>query len=137
MRGGYLHNDVILKRIETALRDRGASVVREQFVSIPNGNGYIDLFADVSGTRIAIEAELTTRRCMNDIAKAIAADAHELWIVTPNARTATAVREFLASRTPDPVATYPVFVLTLGQALQELTNRFSLITASNAHRVHK
>ena len=125
--GGYIHERVILDRLDAAFRPVGAFTARQVCVDLQGTTCHIDLVAELrSGHCIAIEAELSPRRVMNDLVKAAAIDADELWIVTPSTPNAQAIHRHLLRRSVLPGAT-GLFVLTLGQALQRVTRCFPLI----------
>ncbi len=126
MNGGFLHEVVTLDRLESLARDAGADAARQ--VRTPTG-GYIDLVITIGTHRIAVEAELTSKRVANDLEKAVSAEATELWVVTPVPRTARSVKRGL-NRVNRNCKTPVVFVLTLGRAIQRLTNCFSLFSGS-------
>ncbi len=92
----------------------------------------IDLFIEYRSHRIAIEAETSPDRVVNDVAKAVAVRATLLLIITPERRIAKAVRRRL-NRPNSPGASdeLEVWVLPLGQALQRIKNCFPLMTPPN------
>lgn len=124
MKGGYVHEHILLDRLQDAARRLGLSTARQ--LRTANG-GYVDLLLESASSRIAVEAELTPRRVLRDVAKAAVINANELWIVVPTVRQGMAVQRLL-DRMPPPVG--QVFVLTLGGALQRLTDCFSKNPAS-------
>lgn len=129
MRGGRLHNEIIIDPLDHAFREIGASVRREMFVRIGADTAYADLVAELGGWRFVVEAELSARRVANDLLKGMALDADELWIVVPDRRIAGCVERRLAA-----LAVRRnqggLFVLTLGQALQRVRNYLPLIAGS-------
>ncbi len=132
MRGAFLHTDVLVARVEELLRGFGARVCREYAVSGGRRSGFIDLFAVLHTHRIACEAELSADRVVNDVAKATAARADLLLIVTPERRIARAVAKRLDKAgiaTADECL--EVWVLPLGVALKRLRNRCHLMTPVN------
>lgn len=115
MRGNYLHNIVLIGRVEEAFALKGWDTTQERYVSDGDATGFIDLVAREGSTTIAIEAELTTKRVKKDIWKATVLGAGEIWILVPNVRVAQNVRKLFSRKHDQNVPT--VFVLTLGQAL--------------------
>ena len=127
MRGGFIHNRVLLDPIEAFFNDRGETVYREYHVRIGLGQGFVDLW--VPRWRISCEAETSPRRVDRDIIKAGALDAHGLLIVTPQQRIARAcARRFRPDLVP---ASLRVYFLTLGAAREWLANCFPLLTQAN------
>ena len=126
---GYLHNDVLINPLDEAFRSFGATTRRESYVNNDGVLGAVDLLVDQPHVRIAIEAELSSKRIHGDLRKAVAVRADELWIVVPTVRHVRSVRRKLATLPPPPIW-LDVFVLTQGQALQRVTNCLSLITGA-------
>lgn len=124
MRGGFLHNDVLIGVLENEIRRLGGRCRREVQVVVQNHLRYIDLAAEVAGRQIALEAELTSKRVRNDIAKAHAFCADELWIVVPNHGVARSVLREVNS-TPTTDLRPKISVLTQGQAKQRIRDYFS------------
>ena len=123
MRGGYLHNHVLVDRLDAAWRSVGASTAREIAITDDYGqiSGYTDLLARLGPYLIAMEVELSCRRVARDLEKAMALAVTELWIVVPSIRVRRSVERRLQRLGPDPKHGI-VFVLTLGQALQRVRN---------------
>ena len=119
MKGGFVHG-VLVRGIVDLLRQHGARVWVECLVRLPKGWGFVDVFTERDGCRIAFEAELTARRVAKDLAKAEAIGAELLVIVTPDERTAAKARRGV--RTTE----LEVWVLPLGKALQRLGEMFSV-----------
>ena len=107
----------------------GWQVTVEFHVRSETYTGFIDLKASRDGQVLAVEAELTPRRVKNDIAKAIAMNASELWIVVPEYHAAQAVRAVVARHAA--AKKLPVRVLTQGQAIQKVRDCFPLISVLN------
>lgn len=95
MRGGFIHNDVLIARLLRSFEVAGWSCDTEVPVRMGESLGFIDLVAESVGYCIAVEAEMSARRIDRDLRKAQAIHAAELWIVTPNALVAGAVRRTL------------------------------------------
>lgn len=133
MRNGFLHDRVLLAPLKGYFRRLGAVVHREQVVHHSGTTGFIDLFVEHGSNRIAIEAELTPNRVASDLAKARAADATVLLIVTPTAAVARAglKRLSLASGRADRPR---VFVLPLGLAIGWVEGCFPLFPDSFRHQ---
>ena len=115
----FLHRDVLLAGPENALRCRGAMVRREFPTGTGRRCGRIDLVAKVHSYCLAIEVELTAHRVANDVNKAVAIGADELWIIAPNRRVAAALRRKLNRLQLGP-ATPPVSILLLGQVAKRV-----------------
>lgn len=120
MTGDFIHEAVILDGLEQIFQDF-AVTHRNYHVA----NGFIDLLIDQGTNRTAIEAELTPKRVANDVAKAIQAQAYELWIVTPTASLMRRVKALKLLRTTPNIST---FVLTVGTAKARALNCFSLFS---------
>ena len=130
MRGGYLHNHLLVRPVEEAFRVHGVRTRREVHAVTEAGQGFIDLVAERDGQIVAVEAELTPRRIQYDVSKAASVGASELWIIVPTWRMADLVRRALEQVNSD-VSEPGVFVLTVGQARQRVTQCFPLFSASN------
>ena len=130
MRGGYLHNMLLIGSVQEECARRGIKTATEVKVSDGNRTGYIDLVMEVDGYRIAVEAELTSKRIEKDVWKAIVAGMDELWILTPNKRAEKSIRRRLAYL-PSSSKDLSIYVLPLGGVLKELSNRFPLIFRPN------
>lgn len=125
MKGGHVHDLILLKGIWQQLLAWGASVETQVFSSSESGRGFIDLTARLPcGRLIAIEVEMTTRRILNDVRKAIDLGADELWIVVPNAKVREASKRCL--RDLESNKQVQVSVLTQSEASQRLSNCFPL-----------
>ena len=130
MRGGYLHNMLLIGSVQEECARRGINTATEVKVSDGNRTGYIDLVMEIDGYRIAVEAELTSKRIEKDLWKARLARVDELWVLVPNKRVEKSLRRTLA-RLPRPSEKLAIYVLPLGGALKELSNRFPLIFIPN------
>ncbi len=129
MRGGYLHNQIILIRLAKAFEAVGGRTQFEASVRMGTQWGFVDLVVLIDEVLIAVEAENTARRIDGDLKKAAALGADQLWIVTPNRRVAQSVcrqRQRLAGTAFEG----QVFVLPLGVALQRVTDCFSNFSGS-------
>lgn len=129
MRGGAIHNRVMVERLARVLREAGTEVVLEAPVEVGPSPRCIDLLATCGSARLAIEVELTPRRVLADIEKARLAGAATLLIVTPTASVARRARRALRGQPFDSLA---VVVLPLGLAAQWVTNWCSL----NSEAIH-
>ncbi|MBK8099844.1 MAG: hypothetical protein IPK26_22290 [Planctomycetes bacterium] len=128
MRGGFLHNSVLLDPIETHFAQVGAEVCREFMVRSRELLGFVDLFVVLRENRIACEAELSPDRVDRDVQKAIALAATQLLIVVPHPRLLRPIRRRLrlaAQAPPGPA----ILVLTLGAALHHVRSSFPLFPA--------
>jgi hypothetical protein len=132
MRGGFVHNRVLVERLDAAFRAVGARTRLEYPIGPGTPSGFVDILATKDGVRVVCEAELRARRVEHALRKAVQLDADYLLVVTANGRTARAIRARLARAGLLPgVETPRQFILTLGQALQWVTNCFPLLTATN------
>ena len=129
MRGGYVHNHVLLDPIEQKARRLGAAVDREAAIRVGGRVLYGDLLIRDGSRRILVEAELSSRRVPNDLAKAAALGACDLWVVVPNPKVARSVRWKLSQQGIQPRP--GLFVLLLPQALQRLGELNELNFGSN------
>lgn len=125
MRGNPLHNKVLIGGLKKECICLGCCVTTEVKVSGKKRVGYLDMLVEHEGYRIAVEAELTSKRVENDIWKAMISEMDELWFLVPNKRVECAIRRKL-NTLPHPEE-LKIYVLTLGLAIQELRNRFSFI----------
>jgi hypothetical protein len=132
MRGGFIHNQILVAPIEAALRALGALTQREYPVEVSSGyHGYVDLFAVLDGKRIVCEAEQTDDRIRTDIAKAAALKADLLLIIMPSHRVAREVERMLSRLATSSVR---ICCLTLGGAIQQLGNKRLFMTQMNVSR---
>ena len=129
MRGSHLHNSVLIDPLDEAFRSFGATTRRESYANDGSVVGAVDLLVEQPHVRIAIEAELSSKRVDRDLRKAAAVRADELWIVVPTVRLVRNVRRKLATLPAAPLW-LDVFVLTQGQALQRVTVCVSLIAGA-------
>ncbi len=132
MRGQFLHNSVCVERLARQFRSVGAHVELEVPVRCSASTRFIDLLALRGNQRIAVEVELDGRRLATDFEKAATIAASELWLVVAQARVAGKVRRKLARRVSHPTGCR-ICVLTLGQALQRVTDCFPLSVKLNAN----
>ena len=131
MRGGYIHNRVLLDPIAQRASQLGAQVDREVAITVGSKVLYGDLLIQGRSKRILVEAELSSRRIPNDLAKAAAVGACELWLVVPNPRVARSVRQKLLCESIGPGKS-GLFVLLFSQAVQRLEELSELNSGSNA-----
>lgn len=132
MRGGFLHNQVLIAPLAALLAEWGWKVSLEHRTGPGRGAGYVDLFAERDGDRTVIEAELSADRVARDLHKANALRVTLLVIVVPDQRTANAVeRKLQGLPSGDGSTISEVWCLPLGLARQRLTQRCRLMTARN------
>ena len=132
MRGGFVHNRVLIARLDAALRAVGATTRLEYPTAPSSPRGFVDIYATLGDLRIVCEAELRASRVEVAVSKATALQADYLLLVVPNQRVARAVRAQLGSLSVDPGAVSTLkCVLTLGQALQWVSNCFPFLTPRN------
>ena len=149
MRGGFIHNDVLVNRLLRSFEVEGWSCDTEVPVRMGETIGFIDLVVERDGYCIAVEAELSARRIDRDLQKAQAIRAAELWIVTPHARVSGAVRrafhrmDVRLARDDDALGSVfgtnvggngndgvAVFVLTQGAAAQRVRNSLRMFAGA-------
>ncbi len=119
MRGGYIHNRVLLDPIAEMASRFGARVDREVSIRVDDRVLYGDLLVEGGSRRILVEAELSAKRLLSDMAKAVLLGVTELWLVVPNPRVAGSVRRKLLRQSIVPGRS-GLFVLLLPEALQRL-----------------
>lgn len=129
MRGGAIHNQVLVGEMTTCLASVSAVFSTEVHVAPGRRSGYVDILAFLWGLMIVIEAETTPRRVWRDLAKATQLEADLLLVITPSTVVRRACETaFAGDRTPiSPV----IKCLTLGSAKQLVTNRDRLMTLLN------
>ncbi len=118
----------MLDVLSHAFARRNVAVSRQVATRPERSTGYVDMVAEGHGWRLAIEVEMSARRVANDLHKAAELEAW-LWIVVPNAKVSRAVLRRLQDLDIQPRAPW-ICVLTLGQALQRLTNCFPCFPVS-------
>lgn len=126
MRGGFLHNEVLIGPLRREAQRHGLQSATEAPVRLADQICYVDLLLNLEGKCIAVEAECSTRRVRRDIEKAAAFSADELWIIVPHVGLAKAVLRALV-RIKAPVGV-KVIVFTQGQALRRLREILALIS---------
>jgi hypothetical protein len=132
MRGGFLHNTVIVDRLDVAFRAVGATTRLEYPIGPGRPRGYVDILATLGSVRVACEAELRAERVGFAIRKAAWLETDYLLLVTADGRTARAIRaRFDSVVAQGDVAPPPEFILTLGQALQWVANCFPFLSPRN------
>lgn len=129
MRGGFLHNDVLVGRLEAAFRAAGAETVREYPTGPTAPRGFVDLYVKRNGVVVVCEAELRATRATLAVEKAVALNANVLLLVVPRQTVARAAVARLGDHVREQ---HPaVFVLTLGAALQWVAHCFPFLTTRN------
>lgn len=118
MRGGYVHNRILLDPLYRKALRLGAQVDCEAAIKVGDRVLYVDLLIRGGPKQILVEAELSSKRVPNDLAKAAEFGVCELWLVVPNPRIAGSVRRKLLRQSIKPGA--ELFILLLPQALQRL-----------------
>lgn len=123
MRGGFLHEQVIDPVICHFGNVPPARVHTEYPAGPTIRHGAVDAFIEYLYYRIVAEAELTTKRVLWDIEKALGLGATHLLIITPTAQVAQAARRRIISAgpilVPDELWVYP-----LGPAMARLQFHF-------------
>ena len=132
MRGGqFLHNRIMVGQLAAAFQRIGADVRCEHPVRLGRHPRFVDILAVIGALRIVCEAERNARRARNDVSKALALRASLLLIVVPNASVAASAKRQLAAEHDAGPAGLTILVLTLGAALQLLTDKCHLMSALN------
>lgn len=132
MRGGFLHNKVLIEPIAAFFLAVAGTVYREYATGPGRDAGFVDLFVEYGLERIVCEAELSADRVPKDLAKAAALNATLLLIVVPNARVARSVRARASTVAVDPAgANIEKWILPLGVALQRLRSSCRFRTDRN------
>jgi hypothetical protein len=133
MRGGWLHNHVIVERLDVAFRAVGATTRLECATGPTRPRGFVDILATLGSVRVACEAELRADRVDVAVRKAVWLDVDYLVLVAPDHRTAHAIRARFDSLGADLGGVAPPeFILTLGQAIQWISHSFPFLTPRNA-----
>lgn len=128
MKGGWLHNDAIVKEFVGALHKLGADVRTEYPVRSGSRSPAVDIYTEFAGVRIACEIELGPRRVAGDIAKAQALTVDLLLIVTATPGQAAVIRRRLAKGK----LSWPrIQVLPFGAALSLLSEMSRVPSLSN------
>ena len=125
MKGGPVHENVLLDEMEKCLRKVGASVRRQVPTGPGRGPRYADLVAAAGAGRLVIEAEMSSQRVAEDLQKALDLGATWLWIVAPSPRVARSVRRRLQRIGAGENEPW-LCVLTLGQAIERVRKYFPL-----------
>ncbi len=129
MRGGFEHNELLIQRLDQAFQEAGGKTQREVFIRRDGIVGFADLLMHLNSKRIIIEVERSARRISQDLLKAMALQADELWFVVPTPCERNAVRRKLTKLG----ICFPqsgIHLLTLGQALQRVKSYLPLIAGS-------
>lgn len=130
MRGGFVHNRLLLEPLAIQAAALGVNANTEVAPCLGRRAGYADLVLEFGDHRIVVEAEFSGRRIVNDLRKAAGLRATELWLVVPDNRAARSVRQSLGDHHIRPKAC-GIFVFTLPQAIKRLGQIFPLISGSN------
>ncbi len=128
MRGGFVHNRVLVARVAAfflLLTDR---VYLEHPVGSGRHAGFADLFVLFGSHRIVCEAELSADRIHRDVRKAELLEATRLLIVVPRPPLVRAVHRRLAQLAP---VRFEIWVGTLGVILKRLSDVFAIKDAVN------
>lgn len=129
---GFVHEVVLLPPIEACLIGLGARTSREHHAGPGREAGYVDLYAEWPNFSACIEAEMTSRRVLGDVKKAILLKADLLLIVVPDCSVRASCRRRLKAilgKNGDPKI--EIWVLTLKPAIQRLTELKDKRTLSN------
>ena len=130
MKGGYLHNQCLAGLLVKPLQSLGACVYPEYPVEPGRHPRSVDLFIELAGHRLVVEAETDGQRADKAPAKARALGAQSLCIVVPTAAVARAARRRLKQiRAVERQPKLKIVVLTIGAALQQVTNKRQFVSA--------
>jgi hypothetical protein len=131
MRGGHVHNKVLLPPVIAHCRALGASISLEHPVSVGARSGAVDMLADFGSRRLVVEAENSSRRVAWDIEKARQLGADALLILVPSARVAHACRrEARCKMTTQASSGLEIYFMTLGRVHRWLSEYFLLFSPS-------
>ena len=119
MRGGYIHNRVLVESIAQKALQLGALVDCEVSIEVGEHVLYGDLLFQYGSQRVLVEVEMSSKRIRNDLAKAAALEVNELWIVVPNPTVVKSVRRTLLQQLVSQGMS-GIFIFLLPQALQRL-----------------
>lgn len=135
MRGGYIHNRVLIGLVAQEAMRLGIHVDYEVVIKVGEKIMYGDLLIQYGLRRILVEAEMSSKRIANDLAKAETLKA-ELWILVPNPRVAQSVRRKL-SKLSNVSGNNGKLILLLPQAIQRLGKFYELNSGSNVEKENK
>jgi len=113
----------------------GVHVDYEVVIKVGGKVMYGDLLIQDGLQKILVEAEMSSKRIANDLAKAEALKA-ELWILVPNQRVAQSVRRKL-SKLSNVLGNNGKLILLLSQAIQRLGELYELNSGSNVNAEKK
>ena len=125
MRGGHLHERLLLDPLEKAFQRYGATVTRQARSRPGPGGGYVDLLVVWGRNCLAVEVETTPRRVGNDLKKAADLGAW-LWVVVSNRTVAAGVRRHL-KRLGVRICEPWICVWTTPEVLQQVANCCSIV----------
>ena len=123
MKGGYVHEIVMLERLEQMFDERGFETMRQVRTRSGRKTGYADLVVTYGSSKLLVEAEMSSKRIVNDIQKAQDLGAAWLWIVVPNPKVRRSVRKQLLNLAMNDMEPW-ICVLTIGQAVQRVKGCF-------------
>lgn len=124
MRGGFLHNTLLIQPFVDYFTQRSDQVLPEYQAGARPSDGAIDLLIVGDSFRLAIEAELTTQRMRQDLDKAQKAEATHLLILTPTSKLASMGRKLLSDHIIQ-YAPMQVQIFPLGPARHWVEQNFS------------
>ncbi|MCC6970884.1 MAG: hypothetical protein IT434_11765 [Phycisphaerales bacterium] len=119
MRGGFIHNKILLAPIRADCRAANIRLREEVPAGQGRRAGHVDLVLGDGQFQIAVEAECSPKRVSQDVLKAGALGVVELWIVVPTPAIRRGAIAGLGSCCCC-VPTLSVFVFSLLQARQRL-----------------
>jgi hypothetical protein len=130
MRGKFLHNQVMIAALVSALRLRRYHLYLEHPVRRGKYPPSADIFFKVNGGWVVIEVERTTARITNDFKKAQALQADLLLLVMPDAQKVQAAKTVVRCFAQKITSPSPrILVMTLGAALQWVANNCPIMSA--------
>lgn len=133
MKGGYIHERLLLDTIERLFKGQGAEVERQVATLKGRRTRYADLIVRAGTHRLIVEAETSSRRIKGDLQKANEVSATYLWIVVANRKVADSVRKRLRKLNVRENQPW-LCILTLGQATERVANYFPLFSRSKVER---
>ncbi len=127
MRGGFLHNQLLIAPVIQFCQEHGINAHEEYPTMRGRNAGFVDLFILHGELRIVCEAECSPDRVPNDVVKAQKLEATHLMILVPNASVAKGVERKLARFFSENTGIFfPIKVTTPGTVLKQLSELKSL-----------
>lgn len=93
MRGGHVHNHILLPPVLAELEASGATITLEARVKVDARSGAVDVLASIWDRCLVVEVETSSARAAWDVEKAGALKADCLAILAPTAAVANSCRQ--------------------------------------------